>query len=123
MADLFSVTAPLAIRFADGSKEVMVARLAYRDGLLFLPAFWTEAGIAGALRFVPGPIRGDGPWKVGDAVVTVLGCQGTDRDLAWRFASWQEHLRVLGEAYPEPGEIERLMLRQSGPAAHPGAAG
>ena len=73
MADLFTVTAPLAIRFAGGEKQIMIERLAYQGGLLFLPVFWTEFGIDKALRFVAGPIKGDGPCKVGDAVVTVLG--------------------------------------------------
>ncbi len=116
MADLFSVTAPLAIRLADGSRQIMIARLAHRDGLLFLPPFWTETGLAAALRFVAGPIRGDGPWKVGDAVVTVLGCYGTDTALAAEFASWQAQLEQLGDTYPDRDEIERLMLAGAGRA-------
>ena len=71
MADLFSVTAPLAIRFRDtDEKQIMVARLPYNNGLLFLPTFWTDMQPQQALRYVPGPIEGDGPWKVGNAIVT-----------------------------------------------------
>lgn len=109
MADLFSVTAPLAIRFRDGSREIMVERLPYNGGALFLAPFWTETGIEAALRFIPGPLRGDGPWKVGDAVVTVLGCQGTDPQLASEFAAWQGLLEQLGTGYPERDRIEQLM--------------
>jgi len=109
MADLFSVTAPLAIRFADGTKQIMIERLAYRDGLLFLPPFWVEKPIAETLRFVAGPIKGEGPWKVGDAVVTVLGCHGTDPDLANEFACWQGYLEQGADAYPPRVYIERLV--------------
>ncbi len=109
MADLFSVTAPLAIRFRDGSRQIMVERLTYNGGVLFLAPFWTETGIEAALHFVPGPVRGDGPWKVGDAVVTVLGCQGTDPHLASEFAAWQDLLEQLGTGYPERDQIEQLM--------------
>jgi hypothetical protein len=109
MADLFTVTAPLAIRFASGEKQIMIERLAYADGLLFLPTFWTETGLPEALRFVAGPIKGDGPWKVGDAVVTVLACHGTDAQLADEFASWQSYLAQIDEAYPARQEIESMM--------------
>lgn len=110
MADLFSVTAPLAIRFRDsGEKQIMIERIPYNDGLVFLPVFWTDTGVADALRYIPGPIEGDGPWKLGNAVVTVLGCHGTDAELAGDFSCWQTRLLQLREAYPEKGDIETQM--------------
>jgi len=118
MADLFSVTAPLAIRFRDtGEKQIMIERVPYRDGLVFLPAFWTDTGIEGALRYVAGPVEGEGPWKVGNAVVTVLGCHGTDAELAGEFSCWQTRLMELGEAYPEKNDIERQMRIHAAAAA------
>ncbi len=120
MADLFSVTAPLAIRFRDGSRRIMIERMPYRDGLLFLPPFWNEAGIARALRFVAGPLRGDGPWKAGDAVVTVLGCHGSDPQLASDFAAWQSYLEQSGAAYPEREEVLRLMHEHAAGAMQSG---
>ena len=118
MADLFTVTAALAIRFASGEKQIMIERLAYQDGLLFLPTFWTESGIDKALRFVAGPIKGDGPWKVGDAVVTVLACHGTDAELANDFSCWQTYLSQIGETYPARDEIEKLMKTHAAKAAN-----
>jgi len=117
MADLFSVTAPLAIRFKDGRRQIMIERMPYRDGILFLQPFWTETGVETALCFVAGPVRGDGPWKVGDAVVTVLGCQGTDPELAAEFAAWQGYREQLGGNYPQPEEIGRLMQEYAAKAA------
>lgn len=110
MADLFSVTAPLAIRFKDtGEKQIMVERLPYDDGLLFLPAFWTDLPDGEALRYVGGPISGDGPWKVGNAIVTVLACHGTDAVLASEFSAWQARLMALGDSYPGRDDLHTLM--------------
>ena len=110
MADLFSVTAPLAIRFKDsGEKQIMVERLPYNDGLLFLPTFWTDKDVQQALRYVPGPIEGDGPWKVGNAIVTVLACHGTDAQLANDFSAWQTRLIEIGDAYPGQADIHQAM--------------
>jgi hypothetical protein len=110
MADLFSVTAPLAIRFKDtGEKQIMVERIPYDDGLVFLPAFWLDTGIEQSLRYVAGPIEGDGPWKVGNAIVTVLACHGTDAVLANQFGAWQTRLMELGDSYPDKAAIEAQM--------------
>jgi hypothetical protein len=110
VADLFSVTAPLAVRYRDsGEKHIMVERLPYADGLLYLPAFWIDMPLQQAMRYVPGPIEGDGPWKVGNAIVTVLACHGTDAVLAGEFGAWQTRLLELGDAYPASSEIHRLM--------------
>jgi hypothetical protein len=118
MADLFSVTAPLVIRFKEsGEKQIMLERIAYNDGLLFLPTFWTDAGVDRALRYVPGPIEGEGPWKVGNAIVTVLACHGTDAELANDFSCWQSRLLELGEAYPAKQDIERQMKQHAAAAA------
>lgn len=110
MADLFSVTAPLAIRFKDGRRQVMIERAAHRGGVLFLPPFWTSLGVDKALVFAAGPVRGEGPWKVGDAVVTVLACHGGDPVLASEFADWQLYLQQSDCAYPDRDAIRRLML-------------
>jgi hypothetical protein len=123
MADLFSVTAPLAIRYRDGSRQIMIERLPYGDGVLFLPPLWTETGMETSLRFVAGPVQGDGPWKVGDAVVTVLGCHGTDPHLASEFAAWQDCLEQLGVEYPAREQIEQRMLSHAALAVGRHAAG
>ncbi|MGW8310105.1 MAG: hypothetical protein ACWGNB_03485 [Thiogranum sp.] len=118
MADLFSVTAPLAIRFRDtGEKQIMVERIPYHDGLVFLPAFWTETGIETALRYVAGPIEGDGPWKVGNAIVSVLACHGTDAALAGEFSAWQTRVLEIGDAFPDKSEIETRMKTCAATAA------
>jgi len=117
MVDLFTVTAPLAIRLADGRKEVVVEKLSYNDGLIYLPPFWPEMPIEEVIRYVPGPIKGDGPWKVGDAVIAVLACHGTDAQLASDFSNWQSYLMQVDAAYPQRAEIEKLMKVHAARAA------
>ena len=113
MADLFSVTAPLLIRFRDGRREVMVERFQHPDGLLYFKPFWDELAPAQGICVVFGEVRGEGPWKVGDAVVTVLGCQGTDPEQAALFAEWQQRLEQLGATYPGRDELYAL-AREAG---------
>lgn len=117
MADLFTVTAPLAIRLPDGRKEVVVEKLRYNDGLIYLPPFWPEMDPEEVLRYVPGPIKGDGPWKVGEAVVAVLACQGTDPQLASDFSSWQVYRMQVDAAYPPQEDIDKFMRIHAAPAA------
>jgi len=101
MADLFSVTAPLLIRFRDGRREVMVERLPHPQGLLYFKPFWDELGPEQGLCLVPGEVRGEGPWKIGDAVVTVLGCHGTDPEQSALYADWQQHRQQRGTDGPD----------------------
>jgi len=101
MADLYSVTAPLLIRYRDGRREVMVERLPHPQGLLYFRPFWDEPGAERGICLVEGEVSGDGPWKIGDAVITVLGCHGTDPEQAGRFADWQLHREQQGDAYPD----------------------
>ena len=83
--------------------------LSLRLGVGAREAGMGETGVAAALRYVAGPVRGEGPWKVGDAVVTVLGCHGSDPELASEFAAWQAAREQLGADYPRAEHIARLM--------------
>lgn len=113
MADLFSVTAPLMIRFPDGEKRIMVERFPLADGLLYLEPFWTRQDPDMAFQRVEGPLRGEGPWKAGDAVITVLGCQGTDPEMAGLYARWQTHLQQPGFELP-PRDLVEALARERG---------
>lgn len=111
MPDLFSVTAPLAIRFPDGEKKIMIHRYPSGDGMIFLAPFWNLSASDAAWHRVPGPIKGEGPWKVGDAVVTVLGCHGTDAELAGEFSEWQSYREQCGGDYPDDASLAALAAR------------
>lgn len=111
MADLFSVTAPLFVRLPDGSRHIIAERFPLRDGpgLVYFELYWhLQRPAALAIHRLDGEIRGDGPWKVGAAVIGVLGCQGTDPELAAAFAEWQDYLREGAPGYPTATAIQAL---------------
>ena len=108
MADLFTITAPLLIRYRDGRMDVMVERLPHPAGLVYFRPFWNRMEPGDGICFAPGEIRGEGPWKVGDAVVTVLGCQGTHPQQAAEYAEWQVCREQLAGDYPGPDGLRQL---------------
>src|SRR4030065_241432 len=84
MANLFSITAPLLIRLPTGDLHVMAERFPHLHGLVYFDLFWHLGNPHLVVHVVEGIIKGDGPWKIGVAVVRVLGCHGTDGALARR---------------------------------------
>jgi hypothetical protein len=108
MADLFSLTAPLLIRYPDGTRHVMVERFVHPQGLLYCRTFWDRMPLAQGMLLVEGEVRGDGPWKVGDAVVSVLGCHGSSPSEAAEYADWEIHRDQSGASYPDREQIAAL---------------
>lgn len=113
MADLFTITAPLLVRLPDGTRHVMVELLRHPDGLVYFRTFWDRLPRGEGIRMLPGTVRGEGPWKIGDAVISVLGCHGSNPEEAADYAQWQVHRGQLGENYPSCAELEQ-MARQAG---------
>ena len=112
MADLFSVTAPLLIRRPDGISAVMAERFPHPQGLLYFDLFWNLGDTTQTVHFIEGEITGDGPWKVGGAVVRVLGCHGTDAELAEDYAQWTLYLRECASEYPPRAMINAIARAQ-----------
>lgn len=103
MADLFSVTAPLMIKQSSGSEYVMAEIYPHPEGLVFFELFWLERGTP-AVHVVKGDIEGEGPWKVGDAIVRVLSCGDTDLSMQWNL--WQQEATMLpNEYHDEEGKL------------------
>ena len=112
MADLFGVTAPLALRLPDGTRKVMAACFPHPRGLLYLDTFWHLASPQEAAHLIVGEVTGEGPWKVGGCVITVLGCQGTDPELALPYVRWRDYLEQAGpEDYPPQAQIRDIARR------------
>ena len=86
----------------------MVACFQHPDGILYFRPFWDQLHDGEGIQIVTGEIKGEGPWKVGDAVVTVLGCQGTNPEQAAEFADWKFHLERCGERYPTRDELQLI---------------
>ncbi|MFA7388220.1 MAG: hypothetical protein WCZ87_11245 [Thiohalobacteraceae bacterium] len=104
MADLFSMVAPLLVLHRDtGVRRLMAERfpLAQGDGLIYFEPFWhLQRPASRAIHRLTGAVQGSGPWKIGDCVVRVLGCQGTDPELASVYAEWQAYLEGGAPGYP-----------------------
>ena len=47
----------------------MVACFQHPDGILYFRPFWDQLHDGEGIQIVTGEIKGEGPWKVGDAVV------------------------------------------------------
>ncbi len=82
------------------------------EGLIFFDIFWNQAPEE-SIHLVQGELKGEGPWKVGDAVISVLGCHGCDPDLATQFSEWQTYLQMCAEDYPS-GEAIAELAQQHG---------
>ena len=113
MADLFSVTAPLLIRYPDGRRDLVVECLRHPAGLVCFRPYWDRPGLLHGIFLVEGELRGDGPWKIGRAVVTLLGCHGSHPAEAAEYADWQQYRARLGGSYPDR-EARRAMARAAG---------
>lgn len=119
MADLFSMTAPLTLRLPTGEERLMAERFRHPRGLLYFDLDWHVGDPATTLHVVEGAISGDGPWRVGDCIVRVLGCHGSDPALAAEYTRWQQRLEQDGYL-PRP-LIEAIARRYGATSAVPPA--
>ncbi len=110
MAELFSMTAPLTIRLPDGGKKVMAECFPHPRGLLWFELYWHRGRPEETIHLVEGEIRGEGPWRVGECVVNVLGCQGSDPELATTYNRWLTDLEQRGD-YPPPPLVAAIARR------------
>ncbi len=111
--DLFSVKAPLLIRLPTGERRVIAEVFPHPMGLLYFDLYWHDAEPETAIHVVEGEIRGDGPWKVGSCVISVLGCHNTDPEAA-DYAAWQDYLAQHGEKKYPPRQMVRAIARWLG---------
>lgn len=108
MADLFSVTSPLVIRSPRGGEKVIAELFPHPNGLLFFEIFWNQMPDQKGIHLIEGEVHGEGPWKVGEYVIHVLGCHGSNADLALEFSQWQMYLQSPMHDYPDQLTIRKL---------------
>lgn len=111
MARLETVTAPLVLRHADGSEQVVAACFPHPLGMLYLDLFWHQRTPSEAAHLVKGELRGEGPWRVGEVTVRTLGCHHTDPHLQGQFAPWRDYLEQCGDQYPPNEQIQEIARR------------
>ena len=116
MADLFTVTAPLKIRLPDGSEQVIAELFRHPEGLLYFELHWQDDRES-RIHLVQGELKGEGPWKIADHIIYVLGCQHTDADMAYEYSEWQTWQLQNADAYPDRKMIRRLAASYGVPDA------
>ena len=94
MADLFTVTAPLLLRCPQDGERVVLRAWPHPRGMMCLGLYTADQGPARALFLVAGELKGAGPWKVGDCVVSVLGCRNTHPVPANDYAGWVQDIEM-----------------------------
>ena len=114
MADLYTVTVPLRVQCRDGSRRVALACVPHARGVVLVeppavPGAWPEA-----MQLLEGELKGEGPWKVGECVITVLGCHGTDGELATEFAQWRQSYEMSGEPLPSREQLIQFAAQRFG---------
>lgn len=111
MAEIDRVTAPLVLRHADGREQLIAACFPHPLGLLYLDLYWHRAQPSQAAHLIRGELRGDGPWRIGDARLRVLGCHNTDPHLQDAFSDWQQYLADHADDYPPRAQIVEIARR------------
>ena len=110
MADIFTVTAPLKVRLPDGRQQVVAELFRHPEGLLYFDLFWHQCAADErdkVAHLLKGELKGTGPWKIDDHIFYVLGCRGTDMDLATEHSEWQTWRMHHPDDYPD----ERMIMR------------
>ena len=86
----------------------MAERFPHPRGLVCFDLFWRLGNPHLGVHVLEVSIKGDGPWKIGESVVRVLGCHGTDAALARRFDEWRAYIAAHADTYPARTEIEAI---------------
>ena len=105
MAQIENVSAPLVVRFDDGSEKVVARVFPHPRGVIVLDTFWHRSSPEEAAHLICGTLRGEGPWRVGNAIIRVLGCAHTDPHLQAEFARWRDYLNQQPADYPPEPQI------------------
>ena len=107
MADIYTVTAPLKVRLPDGSQQVVAELFRHPQGLLYFDLFWHQDKERG-IHLLTGELKGEGPWKIADHIFYVLGCHGTDMELATEHSEWQTWRHMHPDDYPDARMIQHI---------------
>jgi len=96
MAELFTLTAPLLVRYPDGEQRLIAEKFTHPQGMIYVEPFWLESELPAAY-LLKGEIKGEGPWKVGDVIVRLLSCGDSEFSMQW--AQWQQYLLSCPEQH------------------------
>ncbi|WP_456372322.1 hypothetical protein [Thiolapillus sp.] len=111
MAQIDTVTAPLVIRFSPEEEKVVARAFTHPQGLVYLDLFWHQSSPDAAAHLIRGDLQGEGPWRIGDVRIRVLGCANTDPHLQEQFIPWRDYLNQHPDEYPPEAQIREIARR------------
>ena len=111
MAALDRVTAPLVVRDPQGHERVVCRAFPHPLGVVVLDLFWNLSTPDEAAHLLEGTLEGEGPWRVGDHRIRLLGCANTDPHLQDQFLPWKAWLERHGDQYPPEAQIRDIARR------------
>ncbi len=91
MNKIFTLHLPLYIKYPNGETRVIEAIFQHPKGILYFELFW-EKEPEYSIHLIEGEIKGDGPWRVGEASFHVLGCNHTHPQMCEMHSFWQTEL-------------------------------
>ena len=104
--NLFTVKRPVCIREKSGDKSIAIIFFPHTQGLLIFKPYWHLD--KNNIELIQGEITGTGPWKIKDKVITLVGCHGSDPDLAMQLSEWESYLMINGDEYPDGFAIKQI---------------
>ncbi len=111
MPAIDTVTAPVVLRHPDGEEQLIAACFSHPLGLLYFDLYWHLSTPQEAAHLIQGDLSGQGPWRIGDSRLRVLGCHNTDPHLQDDFIAWQKYLQSHADGYPPREQIIELARR------------
>lgn len=97
MADIFTLTSPLLVRYPDGEQRLVADKFRHPLGMVYAEPFWLQHKTPQAY-LVKGDINGEGPWKIADVIVRLLSCGDVEYKMQW--AEWEQYLYSCSEDSP-----------------------
>jgi len=100
MPDIFTMTAPMVFHDHPHDRHLLIAEIfPAENGLVFFEPYWRDFPSAQVVHHVEGELKGEGPWKIGDATITVLSCGEPELGMAWQ--DWQAHISQQADLYTD----------------------
>jgi len=94
MADIFTVTSPMLVRYPDGEQRLVAETFKHPLGIIYAEPYWLESKYPAAY-LLKGEVKGQGPWKIGEVIIRLLSCADVEHKMQW--AEWQQYLSSCSE--------------------------
>lgn len=110
---LFTVKSPLCIHSRlTRVKTLMAEFFPHPAGLIYFEPYWhLDRENSQKIHVISGEIQGEGPWKLGEMIISIAACQGLDPEMAAQLNGWRFYLETNQAVYPSNAEIMRIACK------------